>query len=79
MSKLTAAAEEEAELICELAEAVTADWLELMLAKVEAPAALISDSRLAKEEDREAASPVAVARSDDRDSRAAVNPASAEL
>jgi hypothetical protein len=50
-----------------------------MLAMVEAPAALISDSWLAKEADREAASPVAVALTDDKDRRAADRPASAEL
>lgn len=75
--KRTAAIEEETALKEELTEEAAADRLESMLAIVEEAPALISNSRFAKEDDSEAASPVAVALTDDKDNSAAEREASA--
>lgn len=73
----TAATDEETALKTELTEDAAAAWLELMLAIVEEAPALISDSRFAKEDESDAASPVAVALTEDKDKSAAESDASA--
>jgi hypothetical protein len=74
--KLTEAAEV-TELICEAALELWAAAEDWMLEMVLEAAARMDDSWLAKEDDSEAASPVAVARTEDSESKAALKEASA--